>query len=168
MDWVLYTVQALPVCAEVWNFARGSRLVGLILCAYHLSIFEFMLNTFQFFTSEVYLRTGFLLKVSASIEQANLKGSHVGIYTVRGSEFIGSEAVTTLQTAASLLCDIVITLHLARSKTGLPMFVHVECYGTEHLLNGLMINAVNHGFLTAITSTLTVILFLVLPVHRAQ
>ncbi|KAJ7016566.1 hypothetical protein C8F04DRAFT_1340564 [Mycena alexandri] len=113
-----------------------------------------------------------------SREQA--RGSIVGVYTVESYSFRTAAgtvqtiitynlrsfskldqtiAVTTLQTAASLLCDIVITLHLciylARSKTGLPT--------TERLLNGLMINAVNRGFLTAITSTLTMILFLVFP-----
>ncbi|KAJ7131922.1 hypothetical protein C8R46DRAFT_1362551 [Mycena filopes] len=70
-----------------------------------------------------------------------------------------TKAITTLQTAASLACDIVITLYLcfffAKSKSGLPR--------TERLLNSLMINAVNRGMLTAISSALTMILFLVSP-----
>ncbi|KAJ7175619.1 hypothetical protein C8R46DRAFT_1030657 [Mycena filopes] len=67
--------------------------------------------------------------------------------------------VTTLQTAASLLCDIVITVHLcmflARSGTGMAT--------TERMLKALMRNAINRGLLTAITSATTLILFLVFP-----
>ncbi|KAJ7158596.1 hypothetical protein C8R46DRAFT_1224540 [Mycena filopes] len=68
-------------------------------------------------------------------------------------------AITTLQTAASVLCDVVITIHLcfylARSRSGLAT--------TERMLRALAINAVNRGMLTAITSILTMILFLVSP-----
>ncbi|KAJ7175490.1 hypothetical protein C8R46DRAFT_1249104 [Mycena filopes] len=69
------------------------------------------------------------------------------------------QAITTLQTAASVLCDVVITIHLcfylARSKTGLVT--------TERMLRALAIHAVNRGMLTTITSILTMTLFLVSP-----
>ncbi|KAJ7620010.1 hypothetical protein DFH06DRAFT_1467499 [Mycena polygramma] len=70
------------------------------------------------------------------------------------------QAITTLQTAGSLSCDIVITVYLCvflqRNKSGLPR-------STEKMLNALMINAVNRGMLTAISSALTMVLFLVTP-----
>ncbi|KAJ7175670.1 hypothetical protein C8R46DRAFT_1214140 [Mycena filopes] len=73
--------------------------------------------------------------------------------------FVQSQAITTLQTAASVLCDVVITIHLcfylARSKTGLVT--------TERMLRALAIHAVNRGMLTTITSILTMTLFLVSP-----
>ncbi|KAJ7274185.1 hypothetical protein C8J57DRAFT_253584 [Mycena rebaudengoi] len=55
-----------------------------------------------------------------------------------------TKAITTLQTAASLACDVVITVYLCvflhRNKTGIPR--------TNTMLNTLIINAVNRGMLT--------------------
>ncbi|KAJ7659776.1 hypothetical protein DFH06DRAFT_1326797 [Mycena polygramma] len=72
-----------------------------------------------------------------------------------------TKAITTLQTAGSLACDIVITVYLCvffqRNKSGLPRS------STKKMLNALMINAVNRGLLTAASSALTMILFLVAP-----
>ncbi|KAJ7440123.1 hypothetical protein B0H11DRAFT_2293085 [Mycena galericulata] len=70
-----------------------------------------------------------------------------------------TKAITTLQTGGSLTCDIVITVYLyaflSRNKNGLPR--------TEAMMNTLMMNAVNRGMLTAISSAFTMILFLVYP-----
>ncbi|KAJ7815984.1 hypothetical protein B0H14DRAFT_2845920 [Mycena olivaceomarginata] len=69
------------------------------------------------------------------------------------------QAITTLQTAASLACDVAITGYLCaflhKNKQGLPR--------TQKVLNKLMMNAVNRGMLTAISSACTMILFLVYP-----
>ncbi|KAJ7036707.1 hypothetical protein C8F04DRAFT_1257590 [Mycena alexandri] len=97
-----------------------------------------------------------LLSVAAGTAQTVLT------YEVRAyAKLEQTKAITTLQTGASLACDIVITLYLciflARNKGGLPR--------TERMLNALMMNAVNRGFLTALSSAMTMILikFLVYP-----
>ncbi|KAJ6469031.1 hypothetical protein C8R47DRAFT_1302225 [Mycena vitilis] len=94
-------------------------------------------------------------QMSAGIAQTILS------YRLRSySKLEQTKAITTLQTAGSLACDIVITVYLCvflqRNKTGLPR-------STEKMLNTLMINAVNRGMLTAVTSAFTMALFLVLP-----
>ncbi|KAJ7133416.1 hypothetical protein C8R44DRAFT_849521 [Mycena epipterygia] len=70
-----------------------------------------------------------------------------------------TKAITSLQTASSLLCDVVITVYLcaflSHHKNGLPK--------TESMMNNLMMNAVNRGMLTAVSSAFTMILFLVYP-----
>ncbi|KAJ7282073.1 hypothetical protein C8J57DRAFT_1299373 [Mycena rebaudengoi] len=70
-----------------------------------------------------------------------------------------TKAVTTLQTSASLACDIVITVYLCvflhRHKTGIPRY--------NTMMNKLIINAVNRGMLTSISAALTMILFLATP-----
>ncbi|KAJ7071722.1 hypothetical protein B0H15DRAFT_88247 [Mycena belliarum] len=70
-----------------------------------------------------------------------------------------TKAVTTLQTVASLACDIGITVYLCvflkRHKNGLPR--------TESMMNSLMINAVHRGMLTVLTSAFTTALFLAYP-----
>ncbi|KAJ6489267.1 hypothetical protein C8R47DRAFT_1215619 [Mycena vitilis] len=71
-----------------------------------------------------------------------------------------TKVVTTVQAAGSLVCDLVITVYLCvffqRNKNGLPR-------STKKILNALMINAVKRGLLTAASSALTLILFLVAP-----
>ncbi|KAJ7692790.1 hypothetical protein B0H14DRAFT_3531392 [Mycena olivaceomarginata] len=66
-----------------------------------------------------------------------------------------TKAMTTLQTAASLACDVAVTGYLCafctKTNKGFPV------------LNKLMMNAVNRGMLTAISSASTMILFLVYP-----
>ncbi|KAJ6615457.1 hypothetical protein B0H10DRAFT_62450 [Mycena sp. CBHHK59/15] len=70
-----------------------------------------------------------------------------------------TKAITTLQTASSLACDILITGYLGgfliRSKNGMPT--------TNSILNMLIIEAVSRGFLTAVCSGLTTVLFLATP-----
>ncbi|KAJ7631927.1 hypothetical protein DFH06DRAFT_1337448 [Mycena polygramma] len=95
-----------------------------------------------------------LTQMSAGIAQTILS------YRLRSfAKLEETKAITTLQTAGSLACDIVITVYLCvflqRNKSGLPR--------TEKMLNALMINAVNRGMLTAISSALTMVLFLVTP-----
>ncbi|KAJ7031390.1 hypothetical protein C8F04DRAFT_1397344 [Mycena alexandri] len=155
---------------------RFGILQGDLVWSDSLQLFANYLSAFTvqiFFATRVYLLT----REQARDFKASLAGIYaVGVlavlqlsagtaqtiltYKLRSfSKLDETTAITTLQTAASLLCDIVITIHLcfylARSKTGLPT--------TERLLNALMINAINRGFLTAITSTMTMILFLVFP-----
>ncbi|KAJ7780727.1 hypothetical protein DFH07DRAFT_949940 [Mycena maculata] len=96
-----------------------------------------------------------MVQISAGIAQTILS------YKLRSfAKLENTKAITTLQTAGSLACDIVITVYLcvflARNKrTGLPR--------TEKMMNTLMINAVNRGMLTALSSGLTMILFLAFP-----
>ncbi|KAJ7183505.1 hypothetical protein C8R46DRAFT_1344316 [Mycena filopes] len=128
---------------------------SLQLLANYLSAFTVQL----YFATRIYRLTHTRIRV--------FKYSVVGIYIVTiltyklrsYAKLEQTKAITTLQTAASLACDVVITLYLcfffAKSKSGLPR--------TERLLNSLMINAVNRGMLTAISSALTMILFLVSP-----
>ncbi|KAJ7634879.1 hypothetical protein FB45DRAFT_910138 [Roridomyces roridus] len=71
-----------------------------------------------------------------------------------------TKAITTLQTAAALGSDIVITLYLCHffnehKKNGLPR--------THEMLSMLMLNAIGRGVLTSISSALTMILFLATP-----
>ncbi|KAF8121723.1 hypothetical protein K438DRAFT_2035702 [Mycena galopus ATCC 62051] len=70
-----------------------------------------------------------------------------------------TKAVTTLQTAASAACDLFITAFLCaflqRHKKGLPRI--------EKVMNMLMMNAVNRGALTAVSSIATMGLFLASP-----
>ncbi|KAJ7748767.1 hypothetical protein DFH07DRAFT_961967 [Mycena maculata] len=95
-----------------------------------------------------------VVEISAGIAQTVLS------YQLRSfAKLENTKAITTLQTAGSLACDIGITVYLcvflARNKTGLPR--------TEKMMNALMINAVNRGMLTALSSAFTMILFLVYP-----
>ncbi|KAJ7432522.1 hypothetical protein B0H11DRAFT_2297512 [Mycena galericulata] len=95
-----------------------------------------------------------LVQISAGIAQTILS------YKLRSfAKLEETKAITTLQTGGSLACDIVITVYLyaflSRNKNGLPR--------TEAMMNTLMMNAVNRGMLTAISSALTMILFLVYP-----
>ncbi|KAJ7730784.1 hypothetical protein B0H16DRAFT_1733635 [Mycena metata] len=143
----------------------------LQLFANYLSAFAVQL----FFATRVYLRTarayakvfGFVVPIGiyivgflAVLQMSAGTAQTILTYNLRSfSKLEDTAAVTTLQTASSLLCDILITFHLcfhlARLKTGVPT--------TERLLNGLMISAVNRGILTAVTSALTMGLFLAFP-----
>ncbi|KAJ7040896.1 hypothetical protein C8F04DRAFT_1305488 [Mycena alexandri] len=143
-------VQRFGILQEDLIWWANFRWSGLILCAYHLSIFEFMLNTLP-----VFLRVGSTYVVDSGVhlvsrEQA--RGSIVGVYTV------GLLAVLQLcrHNSANRCFSSLRHRHY-------PSSMHLSGSQTEHLLNGLMINAVNRGFLTAIMSTLTMILFLVFP-----
>ncbi|KAJ7695850.1 hypothetical protein B0H14DRAFT_3905340 [Mycena olivaceomarginata] len=94
------------------------------------------------------------VQVSAGIAQTILS------YQIRSYlKLDQTKAITTLQTAASLACDVAITGYLCaflhKNKQGLPR--------TQKVLNKLMMNAVNRGMLTAISSACTMILFLVYP-----
>ncbi|KAF7293641.1 hypothetical protein MIND_01143600 [Mycena indigotica] len=75
------------------------------------------------------------------------------------AELDRTKATTTLQTAASLVCDMSITVYLCiflrRHQSGMPR--------TRRLLKAVMINAVNRGMLTSLTSAGTMILFVVFP-----
>ncbi|KAJ6579552.1 hypothetical protein DFH09DRAFT_1310211 [Mycena vulgaris] len=70
-----------------------------------------------------------------------------------------TKPITTLKTVASLSCDIGITIYLClfltRKKNGLQK--------TKSMMNSLMINAVNRGMLTALSSAFTTALFLGYP-----
>ncbi|KAJ7166042.1 hypothetical protein C8R46DRAFT_1096944 [Mycena filopes] len=70
-----------------------------------------------------------------------------------------TKAISTLQCAASLLCDIVITVYLCivlqNYKGGMA--------STNSILNTLIINAINRGMLTALASAFTMVLFLATP-----
>ncbi|KAK7053739.1 hypothetical protein R3P38DRAFT_3171069 [Favolaschia claudopus] len=70
-----------------------------------------------------------------------------------------TKASTTVQTAASSACDIAITAYLCiflhRNKEGLLR--------SQKMLNALIINAIHRGVLTAVTSVLTMALFIVYP-----
>ncbi|KAJ6577575.1 hypothetical protein B0H19DRAFT_1120424 [Mycena capillaripes] len=95
-----------------------------------------------------------LTQISAGITQTVLS------YQLRSyMKLEKTKPITTLQTAASLACDIVITVYLcvflARNKTGTPR--------TNKMLNTLMINAVNRGMLTAVSSAATMIMFIASP-----
>jgi hypothetical protein len=97
-------------------------------------------------------------------------------HIVNGIQII--QAITTLQTAASLACDVVITVYLCvflhRNKTGIPKSVcfilrdPVLTYSvsrTNTMLNTLIINAVNRGMLTSISAAATMILVGMLSSH---
>jgi len=84
------------------------------------------------------------------------------IITVKLTSFTqlsSTKAVTTLQAAATLLCDCVITSSLVRTFGNHKGSVK----STNSMLNNLMINAINRGMLTAICAALNLILFLALP-----
>ncbi|KAJ7231591.1 hypothetical protein B0H12DRAFT_1077127 [Mycena haematopus] len=74
-----------------------------------------------------------------------------------------ARAITTLQTAASLACDLAITgflcVFLHQNKPGLPR--------TEKLMNTLMLNSVNCGMLTALSSAGTMILVRPPDIHHS-
>ncbi|KAJ7062786.1 hypothetical protein C8F01DRAFT_1368502 [Mycena amicta] len=81
-------------------------------------------------------------------------------YIIRSfAELERTKAATTLQTAASLACDMSITAYLCiflrRHQNGMPR--------TQELLKAVMINAVNRGMLTSLTSAGTMILFVAFP-----
>ncbi|KAJ7062784.1 hypothetical protein C8F01DRAFT_1251598 [Mycena amicta] len=81
-------------------------------------------------------------------------------YIIRSfAELERTKAATTLQTAASLACDMSITAYLCiflrRHRNGMPR--------TQELLKAVMINAVNRGMLTSLTSAGTIILFVAFP-----
>ncbi|KAJ6473155.1 hypothetical protein C8R45DRAFT_1103739 [Mycena sanguinolenta] len=66
------------------------------------------------------------------------------------------QAITSLQTAASLACDLAITGFLCS-------FLQQNKHGLPRVLNTLMMNSVNRGMLTAGTSLITMALFLLYP-----
>ncbi|KAJ7228933.1 hypothetical protein GGX14DRAFT_415827 [Mycena pura] len=94
------------------------------------------------------------VQISAGIAQT------VWTYLLRSfAKLDQTKAITTLQTAASLACDICITVYLCyylrRHQNGMRR--------TQKVLRALMMNAVNRGMLTSLTSAATMILFLVYP-----
>ncbi|KAJ7897462.1 hypothetical protein B0H13DRAFT_2337890 [Mycena leptocephala] len=70
-----------------------------------------------------------------------------------------TKPVTSLQTAASLACDLLITAYLSifltSQKGGIVQ--------TNSLMNMLIYDAINRGVLTALSSSVTMVLFLTLP-----
>ncbi|KAJ7196929.1 hypothetical protein GGX14DRAFT_574425 [Mycena pura] len=95
-----------------------------------------------------------VVQISAGIAQT------VRSYQLRSfARLDETKAITTLQTAASLACDICITLYLCyylgRHKNAMRR--------TQKVLRALMMNAVNRGMLTSLTSAGTMILFLAFP-----
>ncbi|KAF7371996.1 hypothetical protein MVEN_00057700 [Mycena venus] len=94
------------------------------------------------------------VQISAGIAQTILS------YQLRSfSKLEQTKVTTTLQTAASLACDVVITMLLFRCLT-------IYKDGTERtlkMLNSVMTNAVIRGMLTAASSAATMILFLLYP-----
>ncbi|KAJ7499884.1 hypothetical protein FB451DRAFT_1385547 [Mycena latifolia] len=70
-----------------------------------------------------------------------------------------TKPITTLQAAASLACDLLITAYLClflKSQKG-------EMMKTNSMMDGLIYDAINRGTLTALSSGITMVLFLVLP-----
>ncbi|KAJ6544333.1 hypothetical protein B0H19DRAFT_299840 [Mycena capillaripes] len=70
-----------------------------------------------------------------------------------------TKAITTLQAAASLACDLLITIYLClflKSQKG-------EMIKTNSMMDMLIYDAINRGTLTALSSGLTMVLFLALP-----
>ncbi|KAK7453507.1 hypothetical protein VKT23_011784 [Stygiomarasmius scandens] len=70
-----------------------------------------------------------------------------------------TKQITSVQSAASLVCDIVITVTLyvtLRSKKG-------PVRATNTMLKTLMVNAVNRGVVTAVAAAINLILFLAIP-----
>ncbi|KAJ7821484.1 hypothetical protein B0H13DRAFT_1660243 [Mycena leptocephala] len=70
-----------------------------------------------------------------------------------------TDAISTLQCAAALMCDILITLYLCvvlhNAKTGIE--------STNSMLDTLIVNAINRGMLTALASAFTMVLFVAMP-----
>ncbi|KAJ7239192.1 hypothetical protein B0H12DRAFT_1237639 [Mycena haematopus] len=70
-----------------------------------------------------------------------------------------TKAITTLQSAASVACDVLITIYLClflKSQKG-------NVTKTNTMMNMLIHDAINRGILTALSSCLNMILFLALP-----
>ncbi|KAJ7178791.1 hypothetical protein C8R43DRAFT_1230218 [Mycena crocata] len=70
-----------------------------------------------------------------------------------------TKAVTTIQSAASLACDVLITTYLClflKNQKG-------EMMKTNNMVDALVYDAINRGTLTALSSFATMVLFLVLP-----
>ncbi|KAJ6488172.1 hypothetical protein C8R47DRAFT_1215974 [Mycena vitilis] len=70
-----------------------------------------------------------------------------------------TKAITTLQAAASLACDLLITTYLClflKSQKG-------EITKTNSMMDMLIYDAINRGTLTAMSSGVTMVLFLALP-----
>ncbi|KAJ7263245.1 hypothetical protein B0H12DRAFT_1103888 [Mycena haematopus] len=102
----------------------------------------------------------YVIVLLAVVQMAAGLAQTIWSYHLRSySKLDQTKAITTLQTAASLACDLAITgflcVFLHQNKPGLPR--------TEKLMNTLMLNSVNRGMLTALSSAGTMILFLVRP-----
>ncbi|KAJ7239900.1 hypothetical protein C8J57DRAFT_1527947 [Mycena rebaudengoi] len=99
------------------------------------------------------------LQTSFVPEARGNQGITMIAHIVNGIQII--QAIATLQTAASIACDVAITVYLCvflhRNKTGIPK--------TNTILNTLIINAVNRGMLTSISAVATMILVGMLPSH---
>ncbi|KAJ7039387.1 hypothetical protein C8F04DRAFT_1318902 [Mycena alexandri] len=70
-----------------------------------------------------------------------------------------TKAITTLQTAASVACDLLITTYLClflKRQKG-------EIKKTNSMVDMLIYDAINRGSLTAVSSCVTMVLFLALP-----
>lgn len=95
-----------------------------------------------------------LVQISAGIAQTILS------YKLRSYLKLGeTKAITTLQTAASLACDVLITVYLCiflESQKG-------ELMRTNTMVDTLIYHAINRGVLTTLSSGATMVLFLVLP-----
>ncbi|KAJ7016680.1 hypothetical protein C8F04DRAFT_1259463 [Mycena alexandri] len=70
-----------------------------------------------------------------------------------------TKAITTLQTAASVACDLLITTYLCLFLTRQKG----EIKKTNYMVDMLIYDAINRGSLTAVSSCLTMVLFLALP-----
>ncbi|KAJ7029296.1 hypothetical protein C8F04DRAFT_1398546 [Mycena alexandri] len=70
-----------------------------------------------------------------------------------------TKAITTLQTAASVACDLLITTYLCLFLTRQKG----EIKKTNSMVDMLIYDAINRGSLTALSSCVTMVLFLALP-----
>ncbi|KAJ6615468.1 hypothetical protein B0H10DRAFT_62909 [Mycena sp. CBHHK59/15] len=139
---------------------------------------QLLANYLSAFTVQIYF-AGRIYRLTK--ELITYKPSRLGIYVIMALAFIQLSAgitqtiftyvlrsfeklektkpITTIQTAASLACDVGITLYLCvylhRHKNGMSMI--------NSMLNTLIIYAINRGALTTISSGLTMGLFLWKP-----
>ncbi|KDR66698.1 hypothetical protein GALMADRAFT_147744 [Galerina marginata CBS 339.88] len=139
------------------------------LCATYLSAFIvqmyfasciYVLNKKNKILSSIIVLTAFVA-IGSGLAQTIISGRLVS-FTQLGS----TKPITTLQAAAALICDVVITASLVHTlgkhKGGVRR--------TNSLLSTLMINAVNRGMLTAVCAALNLILvskspFFLFPSH---
>ncbi|KAJ6579634.1 hypothetical protein DFH09DRAFT_1147114 [Mycena vulgaris] len=95
-----------------------------------------------------------LVQIMAGIAQTIIS------YELRSFEKLDeTKPVTTLQAAASLACDLLITAYLCIFLTSQKG----EMMKTNSMMDMLIHDAINRGTLTALSSGLTMVLFLALP-----
>ncbi|KAJ7301151.1 hypothetical protein DFH08DRAFT_120286 [Mycena albidolilacea] len=126
------------------------------------SIYFFSVNPKRKLVSLVIVLLGLISLVTAiATTIRTVQISHHSLKSVLTSEANVTKAIMTAQSAATLACDLVITValtHVLKGRQG-----GIEVQSTRSIITTLIINAVSRGVLTTLCAAFNMILFLAQP-----